>query len=763
MTEFDNTPTPSPTYDSSKVPEEIRKITGYVRTKYKGEDILEAIAQSSEIAGLIAQGALETASYDGNSLADVTLAKDGLPTLDARIRRDVDSLENKKADKSEVTAQLAQKAKKDEVFLKEHGIDINDFNEQTRKTFLEAQGIDVNYVLGLGNVKPENTSFFDIGKNMFDKTNVTLGKYVNSVTGGLSDSASYNATDYIGVLPNTTYTVSVFYHGAFYDGDKNYISKIPDKVSGETGKTFETPANGHFIRLSLRPVDMDTFQIEKGLSSTSYEPFRQTIEPNIIPDLEDGSITVNKTNFIKLGKNLFDKSTATKGHYVNNVSGKLSTNANYYASDFIEIEGGTKYIENETLYKAFYDEDKVYISGLSVGHESPFTTPINARFLRITVRKDEIDSWQLEQNTIKTSYQPHGYYFDKNIYSPSESVVFPNQFIGITLPETIPAVVGHEVNIYFENIVCVDNLENYQVNVICSKGKQQTERWTYVPTEADIGEYPLTIEIYKEFKLITTNTTKIKVSSKTRNAGANPNVLIIGDSTTANSVTATEINTLFTNDVMDVNLIGTQGTAPALHEGRSGWTTDRFYSSTDSPFVFNGTFNFAQYLSTNGLATPDVVIINLGINDSFGANSDEEVLDIAENMISQYNSIMDNIRNVNPNTIFGICVTIPSGNQDAFSAYGSGQTAWRYKLNNRLLAKHINDYYIKNKTTRVHLIPINVCIDTVNNMAFDEETTINSRTEKTIKRQRNGVHPGVSGYEQIADMEFYWLKTFFVP
>lgn len=109
MTEFDNTPTPSPTYDSSKVPEEIRKIAGYVRTKYKGEDILEAIAQSSEIAGVMAQEALETASYDGNSLADVTLAKDGLPTLDARIRRDVNNLENKKADKSEVTAQLAQK------------------------------------------------------------------------------------------------------------------------------------------------------------------------------------------------------------------------------------------------------------------------------------------------------------------------------------------------------------------------------------------------------------------------------------------------------------------------------------------------------------------------------------------------------------------------------------------------------------------------------------------------------------------------------
>ena len=116
MTEFDTTPTPNPTYDSSKVPGEIRKISNYVRTKYKGEDILEAIAQSSEIAGVIANEALEAQAYDGNSLAEVTLAKDGLSTLDARIRRDVNNLENKKADKSEVTTQLAQKANKTHVW-----------------------------------------------------------------------------------------------------------------------------------------------------------------------------------------------------------------------------------------------------------------------------------------------------------------------------------------------------------------------------------------------------------------------------------------------------------------------------------------------------------------------------------------------------------------------------------------------------------------------------------------------------------------------
>ncbi len=49
-------------------------------------------------------------------------------------------------------AQLAQKVSKGNV-------NINDFDESTRQTFLEAQGIDVNYVLGDDNVQINNIAF----------------------------------------------------------------------------------------------------------------------------------------------------------------------------------------------------------------------------------------------------------------------------------------------------------------------------------------------------------------------------------------------------------------------------------------------------------------------------------------------------------------------------------------------------------------------------------------------------------------------------
>ena len=54
-------------------------------------------------------------------------------------------------------------------------------------------------------------------------------------------------------------------------------------------------------------------------------------------------------------------------------------------------------------------------------------------------------------------------------------------------------------------------------------------------------------------------------------------------------------------------------------------------------------------------------------------------------MLAQYDAMIANIKISNANMKFGICITIPSGNQDAFGgSYGSGQTSWRYKVNNRL-------------------------------------------------------------------------------
>lgn len=169
-----------------------------IKNAVYGREVREAIHDGVFRANQIADEALEAQAYDGNSLADVTLAKDGLPTLDARIRRDVNNLENKKADKSEVTAQLGQTMKKTDELT------INQFSEADRAVLQGLEPGEINAVLGEGNVKPFNTNFFKRNpENMIDPSTFTDG-YLDPA-GNIATSTASKTSPYTTVKPNTAY------------------------------------------------------------------------------------------------------------------------------------------------------------------------------------------------------------------------------------------------------------------------------------------------------------------------------------------------------------------------------------------------------------------------------------------------------------------------------------------------------------------------------------------------------------------------------
>lgn len=70
----------------------------------------------------------------------------------------------------------------------------------------------------------------------------------------------------------------------------------------------------------------------------------------------------------------------------------------------------------------------------------------------------------------------------------------PGPDVYLTLPPAIDCVPGVEANVYFDNVTLVVNPANCAFDVACDKGMQQAERWTFTPTEKDVGEYPFTLE-----------------------------------------------------------------------------------------------------------------------------------------------------------------------------------------------------------------------------------------------------------------------------
>ena len=100
--------------------------------------------------------------------------------------------------------------------------------------------------------------------------------------------------------------------------------------------------------------------------------------------------------------------------------------------------------------------------------------------------------------------------------------------------------------------------------------------------------------------------------------------LFLGDSYTASGYIQ---KWFYDNNTGNVTLYGTQGTAPYLHEGRSGWSVNDYFSASRSgvtnPFYnpTSQTFDFSYYMSNNpSFNDVNVVNILLGRNNGFSTS-----------------------------------------------------------------------------------------------------------------------------------------------
>ena len=73
--------------------------------------------------------------------------------------------------------------------------------------------------------------------------------------------------------------------------------------------------------------------------------------------------------------------------------------------------------------------------------------------------------------------------------------------------------------------------------------------------------------------------TTLVIASSNAGSGDTKSIIILGDSTTDNGTAVAKLNENFSNDVMNINTLGTRGTAPNKEEGRSGWTFNDYFTN----------------------------------------------------------------------------------------------------------------------------------------------------------------------------------------
>lgn len=638
----------------------------------------------------------------------------------------------------------------------------------------------------LVDTKSKISALFVYSRNLLDVSAMVPGYLVNQVYGNILENKDHSVTELMEIDSNTTFTYSNksnsygSFRIAFYDGNKKFISG----ALAET--TFTSPTEAVYMRISdLTFYLKSDAQLEYGSEKTDYVPYRRKIDSSLIDSytknevnnqllaIKDRKIAPDNTTFFWSSPNLFDRETTIRGYFVNQVNGELNESANHVCSDFIGIDQNTDYTFSGNLGTAlryvFYDTNHEYITGaLNSDGINPYTvtSPNGAAYIRFSLFYGEYDKGgnQFEKGSEATAFAEYGSAHLLPEYAPVN-----DEFL-LNLPSKLYALVGEELNIYFDNLVDGHDTD-YVFDVESNVGMQLERCFRFEPTEA--GSYPIAISATNRDGGTVRKNSTIYVAASGAGSGVSRSLIVLGDSTTNNGIAITKLNNNFSGDAMNLETIGTRGTGANMHEGRSGWTFRNYFNvqiDSGAPDVFNPfynpdtqTFDAAYYFANSGVAKPDWFFINLGINDVFSYSQDSVLAGIIDGLNSMCDTMISSIKEASPNTKIGVVLTIPPNySQDAFGkAYKCGQNRARYKRNNVIWVDNQIKRYENRENEGIYLIPVHTNLDTKYNMGM--ETNYHNKRNTTMTYEspiRNGgVHPVDSGYWQIADVYWFFLKN----
>lgn len=216
-----------------------------------------------------------------------------------------------------------------------------------------------------------------------------------------------NDTNYYISLEDTDYS---FLNMFLYNSQKEYVGQyftIDSEINGTRGLEINIPSstisNVKYCRVTIRnlnnsatiiPEEISTIKpmIALGNTKLDFEPYGYKIPVNV------------------RSENLFDKDDINieDNKYLTS-DGSYFGNSNFKVTDYIPIKSNTIYnlspYRNYSAYECFYDENKTFISSVQISSiNNTFTTPSNAKFIRLSVRKSDNDVLTLVEDSITNIY-----------------------------------------------------------------------------------------------------------------------------------------------------------------------------------------------------------------------------------------------------------------------------------------------------------------------------------------------------------------------
>lgn len=324
--------------------------------------------------------------------------------------------------------------------------------------------------------------------------------------------------------------------------------------------------------------------------------------------------------------------------------------------------------------------------------------------------------------------------------------------IEIISPKNVHAVVGKNVNICLDNLL-LNGLYDL-IPRFYYEGEAQTQDGEAV---INVTEKEITgnLCLYKDASLDITEQKNLSINPVAVNIGAGKTikVMIIGESTTDNASVLKALTDLFASDSMKITLLGTRERDGYKCEGRGGWTTRNYINDSEYNDATNAFYNpsskmfdFSYYITQHPENKPDIVIINMGINDT------QKYIPATET-IENINKMIDSIRKVNYFT--RVIVAQPN--------LPSALSCW--EVNGNIKAKMLNliklmlaEFEPKESAGLYFTSPVYMYVNSKWDMRYAEKPLNQYNEKKFYVAYPDGTHPSEIGYKKMALCYYNTLK-----
>ena len=522
------------------------------------------------------------------------------------------------------------------------GIPKGDTGEVSQAEFDELKNILNDATTGI------TAKLTKIESNNYAKSDsdVTAG-YV-AQDGAIYSSTSLWYTDKIPVVEGDEVRIYTFASGAFTAKSMRFVCAYNSEnqavsASGAENVSVYTVPDGItsiVITSAGAAENVTQLMITRNYVATVYEPYfapyyiaSEDFVKNVLDNYEIPEVTVDGYNLIPIAENgegcYYGSSVgskikfgqATSYHYA---IMPVEPNSNYYFSDF-------------PRFWAFTDDNDIVTS---FGEGAYVVNSGAGTKLYYTTYNSVWDNESLYGNSyaIVVAKGTHGNYFNvkkPTIVSGITQNMMSNRY-GCALPKSAPLfTVGFAQTWYKRNILALDN--NHIIYNVGANSEETSNGHDIAFTAPTNQSNGYMYRVYDaQLACIA------QQSQKGHRAFAdnlkNCTALVIGDSTVAHNTMTQKMLEAFSTREKTLTLLGTQGTSPNMHEGRSGWSAKGYCTeSANNPFYNNG-FDFSYYMNAQGYTEVDFVVVQLGINDLYNAE-----LEKSENKIEETSNYVINI------------------------------------------------------------------------------------------------------------------------